>query len=203
MSWDEAANIHGLASTVHALQQMPHWPGETVAVLGPGPAGLFFAQLEKHAYGATTVVLAGRSEARLQLAVELGVDHTINTQQGDLKAGIDRLTSGRGVDVVIDTTGNGAILRSIPEFTAKGGRVLAYAAGVREVGFEGRKELAIYGSTGSAHGMSVALDMVASRRIRVDRMISHHFALDEIGEAFELAVGDAKGDYIKGAIRID
>jgi len=86
--------------------------GDVVLVQGAGPVGLAaaaFAQLR----GAGLVVLIGSPEARLQLAGRFGVDTTFDLAGTDLASrrdGIMELTGGRGVDVVLEASGNPAAL---------------------------------------------------------------------------------------------
>src|SRR5579864_3355305 len=78
-------------------------PGDTVAVFGCGPVGLF-AQQAAFLHGAATVFAIDRSPARLELAHQFG-STPINATIGDAVAEIRDLTGGRGVDVAIEAVG--------------------------------------------------------------------------------------------------
>ena len=78
-------------------------PGDTVAVFGCGPVGLF-AQQASFLHGASTVFAIDRSPARLQLATQFG-STPINATNGDAVAQIREATKGRGVDVAIEAVG--------------------------------------------------------------------------------------------------
>lgn len=202
LTWDQAVSVIALAAPIHACETVPHAVGETVAVLGAGPAGLFFVQLEKSCYGARRVIVAGRSRTRLDLAKRLGADASVNTREEDLVDAVQRITGGRGVDLVIETTGDGPLRLAVPRLLADRGRVLAFAGSQMPIGFDFRKEMSVFGSTGAAHGMSPALAFIESGRIRVDGIISHHFPLDRIQTAFELATADVKDEFVKGVIDV-
>ena len=60
-------------------------PGETVAVLGPGPIGLMALQLVK-ALGATRVILTGTRESRLTLGRKLGADPSSRVYQSTARS---------------------------------------------------------------------------------------------------------------------
>jgi L-iditol 2-dehydrogenase len=100
-----AGLVEPLSVVVTAFERTPIDPGSTVMVLGPGPIGILTA-LTATAVGAGQVVLVGRpsSAARLALATELGVEVWDSTQRDVAAAAHDR-TGGRGVDLVVETSG--------------------------------------------------------------------------------------------------
>ena len=78
-------------------------PGDTVAVFGCGPVGLF-AQQAALLHGASTVFAIDRSPERLELAGQFG-STPVNAVSGNSVAQIRELTKGRGVDVAIEAVG--------------------------------------------------------------------------------------------------
>jgi NADPH2:quinone reductase len=103
MPWDVAGAFYvGYVSSHVALRwQGQVEAGQTVLVLGAsGGTGLTAVEISK-AMGAT--VIAGASSAdKLAVATEHGADHGINYRDEDLKARVNELTGGEGVDVVFD-----------------------------------------------------------------------------------------------------
>lgn len=88
-------------------------PGDTLAVIGPGPVGLTSLQIGR-ALGAARSVLIGtpRSRSRLDLAREQGwADATVDGGEQETVSLIEDLTHGEGVDVVVDSAGNSAALQ--------------------------------------------------------------------------------------------
>lgn len=78
--------------------------GETVLVLGAsGGIGLAAIEIAK-AMGAR-VIAAASSAGKLEVCREHGADELVNYVDEDLRARLKELTSGRGVDVVIDPVG--------------------------------------------------------------------------------------------------
>ena len=59
--------LEPLGVAMHAIEQAQIMIGDTVAVIGCGPIGLFAQQLARHS-GATTLITCEISEARLKLA---------------------------------------------------------------------------------------------------------------------------------------
>ncbi|WP_435194889.1 zinc-binding dehydrogenase [Natronomonas sp. EA1] len=100
--------------------------GEDVLVLGAsGGVGHAAVQIADHA--GATVYATGSSQEKLDAASELGADHVINYEAENFAEAIDRLTDGRGVDVVIDHIG-GATWQDSMSSLAKGGRIVTCGA---------------------------------------------------------------------------
>ncbi|EMI18987.1 alcohol dehydrogenase GroES domain-containing protein [Rhodopirellula maiorica SM1] len=78
-------------------------PGDTVAVFGCGPVGLF-SIISAHLLGAGRVLAVDRVESRLQLARKHGAE-VINFEKEPPVETIKQLTAGIGVDRVIDAVG--------------------------------------------------------------------------------------------------
>jgi threonine dehydrogenase-like Zn-dependent dehydrogenase len=80
-------------------------PGDTVAVWGCGPVGLF-AIKSAYLLGAERVIAIDRFEYRLQMAREKCNAETINYEQVDsVRETLKELTAGRGPDSCIDAVG--------------------------------------------------------------------------------------------------
>jgi len=106
--------------------------GESVLVqAGAGGVGLAAIQLAKRA-GATVFATAS-SDERLARLAEYGMDHGINYQRDDLAARVMQLTSGQGVNLVVDSVGGKTLEHSIA--------CLAYRGRVSWVGNAGREEV--------------------------------------------------------------
>lgn len=97
-------------------------PGETVLIqAGAGGVGLAAIQMAKRA-GATVLATAS-SDDRLERLRELGLDNGINYADGDWVAAVRAATSGRGVDLVVDSVG-GAVLAGSVQCLAYRGRAI-------------------------------------------------------------------------------
>ena len=107
LSFEEGALAEPFACVVHAVSNLTHpYPGDLVLVVGPGPMGQMVAALAK-ACGCV-VVMSGITgdEERLRFAREnYGIQHTVNSQETDLKAYLEEFSEGRGADFVYECTG--------------------------------------------------------------------------------------------------
>ncbi len=79
-------------------------PGDTIAVWGCGPVGLF-AIKSAFLLGAERVVAIDRFEARLRMAREQCGAETLNYEEVDVSEALDELTGGLGPDGCIDAVG--------------------------------------------------------------------------------------------------
>jgi synaptic vesicle membrane protein VAT-1 len=127
MSDVEAASIPVNYLTAYvALETLAHvTAGETVVIHGAGGGvGIAATQLAKQR-GATVVGTA--SSAKIEAIRSLGVDHPIDHQHADVPAEVQRLTAGRGADVVLDPIGGRSAQISY-EMLAPLGRLVLYGA---------------------------------------------------------------------------
>jgi len=125
-------------------------PGETLLVQGGSSGiGITAIQLAK-ALGSRVLVTAG-SDAKCQSCVDLGADHAINYKSADFVAEVQRLTDGRGADVILDMVAGDYVRREL-DCMADDGRlvIIAVQGGVKaaiDAGQVLRRRLTITGST--------------------------------------------------------
>ncbi len=87
-------------------------PGQTVLVLGTGGVSMYAALLAS--LGGARVIATSRSRAKLEKMQSLGVHDTIDTSRTpDWEKEVFSLTSGKGVDHVVDVVGGSGLGRSL------------------------------------------------------------------------------------------
>jgi threonine dehydrogenase-like Zn-dependent dehydrogenase len=178
-------------------------PGKTVLVFGPGQQGLGCVLAAK-AGGAAFIILSGlaRDRARLELSLQFGADAAINADERDLKQEVMQLTRGRGVDVVVDTTGDptGRIAADAVALAAKG----AYLSlnGLDQhvpIGEIKKRYLTVRSPRGHSYtSIEFALRTIASGRYPVDKVCSHDFGLADVDTAIKATAGKV----VDGAIHV-
>lgn len=114
LSYEEASTLPCAGLTAwHALSVSGKLrEGETVLTLGTGGVSVFALQFAKE-IGAR-VIITSSSDEKLERAMELGADETVNyrdTESWDRKV-LD-LTGGLGVDHVVEVGGVGTLTRSV------------------------------------------------------------------------------------------
>lgn len=99
--------------------------GETVAIWGAGPVGIFAAVTARYA-GASKIILVGADsdeEYRLPVAESIGVDTILNFQKDDVVKSIRDLTDGMGVDLAVEGSGSPIAVHQAMESTRINRRV--------------------------------------------------------------------------------
>jgi 2-desacetyl-2-hydroxyethyl bacteriochlorophyllide A dehydrogenase len=205
---DEAAAILDCyACAVHAVHRAPVLPYATIAVIGTGAIGMNVGQVAR-ASGARRVVMVGTRPEPLTVAEAAGAADTgIANSATDPVAAVLDLTGGEGADVVFETVGgNAPTLEQAVAMARRGGTVCVMGIfttpPVLDERTAYRKELTITWSNSYStwHGVSeyeIALEMLASGRVRAEPLITHHFPLDRIGEAFAAAADKRSSGAVK------
>jgi 2-desacetyl-2-hydroxyethyl bacteriochlorophyllide A dehydrogenase len=173
---------HGVAASQLAA-------GEVAAVLGLGPVGLCAVQAAVLA--GARVLAIDSVEQRLAVAESFGAT-PLHLTEDDVAAEVKRLTDGRGgVDVSIDAVGHPEVLDTAIRLTRACGRVQClgiYAErGEIHLGLAWLKSLTVRGGQANviAH-IDPVLDMLAAGQLDPSPLVTHHMALDDAPQAYEL-----------------
>ena len=206
LTFEQACMVTTAASPLWALDLMGGYiAGETVLILGPGPIGLMAVQLCK-ALGAERVILTGTRDERLEIGRRLGADVTINVRREKLGARVSDITSGKGADSVLECAGGPSSMQEALENVKRGGRigVVAWYAGPVEMDMNlaVRSNVRIYAARGEG-GMNCgrSLALMSEGKLVAHPIISHHFKLDQIHDAFDTYVNRV-GNALKVAIQV-
>ncbi|MEE9298710.1 MAG: alcohol dehydrogenase catalytic domain-containing protein [Acidimicrobiia bacterium] len=186
LSFVEGALLDPASIALHTANRGGVRPGDSVAVLGPGPVGLLAADAAR-ALGAGRVILVGRGD-RLAKAADMGseiVDYSASDPVEAVRTG----TGGLGADVVLDCAGVPDSFRWAIAMLRKGGRCAAVGIPVDEVSLS-LQELVLYekelvGVRATAGEMRRVIPLVADGRIRVKELHTHTFPLQEFEKALE------------------
>ncbi|MGN9909014.1 zinc-dependent alcohol dehydrogenase [Phytohabitans sp. LJ34] len=192
-----AAAIQPLAGAIHAHALAAVRPGESVLVVGAGVMGLLAVQVARHG-NAGQILVAGRSRAKLDLAVRFGADLVLGAGDGVAERVADA-TEGVGVDVVIETAGgapsvglSGAgTLDLAVRCVRRGGRIVlvsvlpegapAPLARLRE------RSVSLLHPGSGAGAFTHALRLVARGDVDVESLVTHRLdGVDEIPEAIRI-----------------
>lgn len=95
-----------------AAEQCDIEEGDTIAVWGCGPVGLFAIRSAK-LLGAGRVIAIDRYPERLGIASAAGAEMTVNYEEVDVLEILKELTGGRGPDACIDAVGMEAHVRGV------------------------------------------------------------------------------------------
>ena len=193
-----------LGTVVFAARQHP-WDvaGRTVAVIGQGSAGLFWAWSMKRA-GAAQVIVADRSPSRLAASRHFGADVLVDARTADLTEAVLDLTGGEGADFVVEAVGRRETLLQSVRLCRVGGQLhwfgLPDTNDPVPIDFRlfFRRQLTAFSSYGAQVepglvSFRVALEHIRRGEIDVRPLLSHVVPVEEIDRAFRLAEAGEDG----------
>lgn len=167
--------------------------GMTVVVIGGGPIGCLHIVVAK-ARGAA-VILTEPNLERQELARKFNPELIVDPTREDVQEQVLAFTDGRGADLVICANPFAATQTQAVEIVRKGGRVVLFGGLPKAnpmTSLDGNKihygEIEIVGSFSyhpTYHAM--ALDVIRHKRLPVEKLVTHFYALDQINEAFTMA----------------
>ncbi len=207
MSDERCVLLADIASTgISAAETANVQIGQSVAVFAQGPIGLC-ATAGARLRGAALIIGVDGIERRLHLSRQMGADEVIDYTQEDPVAAIKRLTGGRGVDVAIEALGTQPTFEAALEATRPGGIVssLGVYGGKLEVPVEafvygiGDKRILTTLCPGGKERMRKLMELVRHEKLDLSPLITHHFALEDIEEAYDL-FGNQRDGVVKIAL---
>jgi alcohol dehydrogenase len=163
-------------------------PGSTVAIIGAGPIGLA-ALLTAQFYSPAEIIMIDLDENRLQVARRFGATATVNGGDGKAAETVMEMTGGRGVDTAIEAVGIPATFVTCENIVAPGGTIANVGVhGVKvDLHLERLWSRNITVTTRLVDTVTtpMLLKTVQSRRIDPKRLITHHFKLEQILDAYD------------------
>ncbi|SFB00171.1 L-iditol 2-dehydrogenase [Lentibacillus halodurans] len=200
VSYKEAAMTEPLACTHHAVSKTTINDGDVAVVIGPGPIGLFTAQVAKSRGAEVIVTGLSNDKVRLDKAEELGLDHVVNIQEQDVKELVHRLTEGYGADLVFECSGAVPAAKQGLDLLRKKGQ---YAqVGIfpeSDIQFDMekviQKEIRVVGSRSQKPAdWEPSLKLMNNGSVNAKDMVTHEFDITQWDEAYS-AIKD--GEAIK------
>lgn len=190
-----AAVSEPVSSCVHAQEKGQIGLGDTVVIVGAGPIGCIHASLAR-TRGAERIYMADIVEDRLKMAEAFAPDATIYAADRDTVQEVRRLTGGKGADVVITATPAPIACVQAVEMARKGGRILVFGGLPKENSRPGvdmnlvhYNALHLMGTTIFApRHQRIALQLMASGRIPMDKLVTHRFPLADFVRGATMAL---------------
>src|SRR5580693_3912917 len=163
-------------------------PGDVVGIVGAGPIGLA-ALLTAQFYSPAEIIMIDLDDSRLEVAKRFGATATVNSKDGKAAEKVMKMTSGRGVDAAIEAVG-------IPETFVLCEDIVAPGGTIANIGVHGVKA-DLHLERLWSHNVTITtrlvdtvttpmlLKTVRSGKIDPKRLITHHFKLDKILDAYD------------------
>lgn len=167
--------------------------GKNIAIVGAGSQGLILMQIAAKIREPERIFIVEPLEYRCNLARKLGAKEFINPYKDNPVEKVMDITNGVGVDVAFEVSGEINAHQTCAELAKPGGTVVIVGIPVDQ------EYIPIKSTTARRSGLNLtfirrfnpkdfpeAVDMIASGRIEVDSLITHHFPLDKITPAFKM-----------------
>ncbi|MES2267406.1 MAG: zinc-dependent alcohol dehydrogenase family protein [Bacteroidota bacterium] len=175
-------------------------PGDAIAIVGAGPIGLA-ALLTSQFYTPAIIIMIDQDDNRLAVARTFGATHTINSGVENAVEKVMSLTDQKGVDVAIEAVGIPPTFEVCQAIIAAGGHIA-------NIGVHG-KSVALHMETLWSRNITITTRLVdtvstpllfktvQAGKLEPKRLITHHFKLDEIIEAYDTFGNAAKEKALK------
>jgi L-iditol 2-dehydrogenase len=166
-------------------------PGDSVAVIGPGPIGLLCALMAKLAGAGHLLVIGIPADARrLEVARDIGADTILGTHGEDVVEWVKHFGDGYGIDLVIDAAGVSASLKLALEIVRPAGQITKVGWGPQPFNHSldplVQKAVTLQGSF--SHNWPTwerVISLLAGGKINLDLILNKVAPLEEWREGFE------------------
>ena len=194
LSFAQAAFTEPLSNVIHGMSKTPIKQGDVVGIMGIGPIGLMFARLAK-LKGAKVIAL-GRNPLKLKMAKEFAqadVVIDINKCSNPEEIIVNNTNEKRGLDVAIECVGLPEMWEKMFSLVRKGGYVHFFggcASGAtvnldtKRLHYDEVKIISSFHHT--PQYFKEALEMIASGKIDVDKLITRHMDMKYAKRAIEM-----------------
>lgn len=190
-----AAIAEPISSCLNAQERGRVGLGDTVVIIGSGPIGCIHIALAR-LHGADRIIIADINAERLRLAAPFAPDAAIDVSKSDIVSEVRRLTNGKGADVIVTATPAPAPVVQAVEMARKGGRILLFGGLPKDdctppvdMNLVHYHALSLIGTTTFApRHYRLAVKLVTSNRIPVDKLITHRFPLADFQQGALMAL---------------
>src|ERR1700722_9303677 len=175
-------------------------PGSVVAIVGSGPIGLA-ALLTAQFFSPAEIIMIDLDDNRLEMAKRFGATAGINSADGKAVETVMKMTGNRGVDTAIEAVGIPTTFEICEKIIAPGGNIA-------NIGVHGQKvalhleslwdrNISITTRLVDTVTIPMLFNTVRSHKIDPKRLITHHFKLDRILDAYDTFGNAAKTKALK------
>ena len=163
-------------------------PGDTIAIVGAGPIGMA-ALLTAQFYSPSEIIMIDLDDNRLKVAKTFGATQIINSGNENAIEKVMNLTNDKGVDAAIEAVGVPETFELCQEIVNTGGHIA-------NVGVHGKstilhletlwsKNITITTGLVDTFSTPMLFKNVQSGKLNPKKLITHHFKLEQIIQAYD------------------
>jgi len=163
-------------------------PGDTIAIVGAGPIGLA-TLLTSLFYTPAEIIVIDLDDNRLNVAKTFGATQVINSNDGNAVEKLMKLTNGKGVDVAIEAVGVPATFELCEAIVTAGGHIANIGVHGKSVELHletlWSKNITITTRLVDTVTTPMLFKNVQSKKLQPKKLITHHFKLSQVVEAYD------------------
>jgi L-iditol 2-dehydrogenase len=185
-----AAMTEPLACVLHGVARSGYTANSRVVIIGDGAIGLMF--VAAMASQCEAVWLFGGNDDRLAIGQQLGAQGTWNYHQTDIPQQVRALTEGWGADIVIEATGVPSVWETAIACGRPGATINLFGGCPKDTSINVNTDRLHYSELtlkGVFHNtpqyVRAALDLLASKTIPFELLISDRRPLRDLAQTFE------------------
>lgn len=182
--------VDACATSYHAVRRAAPRPGETALLMGLGGLGQASLRFLRLVQG-LRIIVADTQDHKLRLAEAAGADLLINVSRDDVAETIRRETGGKGVDLVVEHTGDPTAVTTGVQAVRMGGRVVIAGCSPESFSVPMTRacldEVSLLGSHGFTHGEIVEVArLIDAGVVSFADLVTHRLALSALPGALEM-----------------
>lgn len=190
---EQALLAQPLGTVLFALRKLPNLIDENVVVVGQGPIGQLF-NIALRQLGARQIIAVDQIADRLEVSLQTGATHVVNSSQQDPVRAVEDITGEDGAGLVVEAVGHREqVLNLCAELCRPLGTVLFFGVPPKSIdNFDIYtvfwKNLSIVTSVGPdfSKDFPLAMQWIADQRVDVSPLITHRMPWTDIQEAFDV-----------------
>lgn len=175
-------------------------PGDVIAIVGAGPVGMSVL-LTAQFYSPSTIIVIDLDQNRLDMAMQLGATHVINSADVNVEEAVKAIVGEEGVDAAIEAVGIPATWDICQKIVRPGGHLANVGVHGKSVTFEIEKlwikNLTITTGLVNTNTTPMLLKAVATNKLPLKKLITHRFKLSEIIHAYDVFLNGSKEKALK------
>lgn len=186
LDWDEIVLAEPYTIGAQAVWRGDVEENDTVLIQGAGPIGICVLKMAK--LRGAHVVMTDLNEERLAFAKESGADKVINAKE-NIEEKVMEYTNQQGINVVIDAVCIPATFELGPKIASPAGTIVCLGfdetpANIAQLPIT-KKELTIVGSRLQTNRFSEVVELLNSRKLQSNGLITQKFPIQDVQEAFD------------------
>src|SRR5690554_6026114 len=163
-------------------------PGDSIVIVGAGPIGMA-ALLTAQFYSPARIYMVDLDQNRLEMAMKFGATDTIDSSKEDVEQRILAETKD-GVDVAIEAVGIPATFDICQRIVRPGGHIANVGVHGKPVEFQLQdlwiKNITVRTGLVNTNTTPMLLKTVSSGELKPENLITHHFDLADMLEAYKV-----------------